>query len=538
MHWRAIFRKEWIKLRWAVLGLVIFAVGLGAFFWFRLDLAFKSVEPESMMWYRFAQLEDKPYASCIWFAVFSGVILALVQFLPEAIRNRVRILTHLPVPLPGLVARHLCIGSFFLALVCGLLGSLIVFSVSRMYPAEVVQVAVKDVLFWLIPAFGMYLGLSGAIIEQKDGKRVVRLLGAVVFSVLFVKERYESVDLVGVVALLWLAWGVYDGFLSVKTKTLTNPVYLSGYLLLALLIGVMGTHAWKRQFPQAEEKFYIFYSPLLSTFVYQKNGIGHQFEYGTQSVRFDKAAYEAALPFVFWKNLDIQGKLPIVIEDEVFDKDRIQSSRLSLQYDFDMIRSPEVQLYPFFNPQSHVGVIPFPEESLVVKKDHMRVYDCDTADINLPLTQEVNQVLQNAGLSFPIQDIWGKTTNMKPYDWGYFIKDQKGALFNLRRQNDAVTATRLPLPGDVKDVVFMRISENKQQNFYGYAITDDSRVFLVAYPDYTFIPLKLHDFNYKTVRFQLLSDPLHYLVRYDNDHWYRATLFDKTYHFLLESEFR
>lgn len=537
MHWNAIFRKEWIKLRWAVTGLMLVAVGLGIFFGFRLDLAFKSVEPESMMWYRFAQLEDKPYALFVWFFVFSGTILAVVQFLPEAIRSRVRILTHLPAALPGLVAEHLCIGSLALVLVCAMLGSLIVFFMSCFYPAEVAFVATTDVLFWLIPAFGLYLGVSSAIIEKKNGKQVLKLVGSVFFSVLFIKERYVFFDVVGLAVLFWLAWAVYDSFLSVKTQSLKSPLFLAGYGFLAVLISVMGIFAWQKQFPDAEEKFYIFYSPLLRTFVYQKNGTGHQFEYGTQETRFDKAAYEDALPFVFWKNLDIQGKLPVMVDGEVFDKDRIQSARLSLQYDFSMIRTPEVRLYPFFNPHSQVGVIPFPEESLVVKKDHLRVYDCETADVNTPLTDEVNAALKNAGAHFPLQDIWGKTTNLKPYDWGYFIKDQKGGLFNLRRQDDQVTATTLSVPGDVKNIVWMRISENKQQNFYGYAIADDSRVFLIAYPDYRFIPLKLTGFDYKTVRFQLLSDPLYYLVRYDNDNWYRAALFDKAFHLVSEVEF-
>lgn len=538
MFGQAIFKKEWIKLRWTLPALGLAALGLGFYFYFRLKLDFLSVEPESMMWYRFSQLEDKPYAPLAWFYLLCAATLALVQFLPETIRNRARILLHLPIPAFQMTLYHVGMGSLFLLFPCVILCCMVLVPMSSLYPAEIVHVTLKDLLFWLLPAFGVYLGLGAAIIERKKWKRAVKLVFALGFALFFLKERYEAWDLLGLLAILWLGWSLYDSFLGIKSKSSQTIPFQLGYAVFILFIAFSGVETWQKHFSGSDEKFYIFYSPVRDTFVYQKNGIGHQFEYGTKVERFDKAAYEAALPFIFWKDLDIQGKLPVTIHDEVFDKERIQSSRLSLQYDPSLLETHEVALYPFFNPQSHLGVIAFPEESLVVKKDGMRVYDSETARVNEELTEKVNRLLKEADVAFPVGELWGKTTNMKPFDWGYFFKDKDGGIFNLRRQNNVISLNKFPDEEAAKKILFMRISENRQQNFYGYAITEDNRIFLVSYPDYELIPLPIEGFDYKKTRLQLLADPMYYLVRSDDGTLYMATLFDKNYRKLDSIEFR
>ena len=47
---RAIFLKEWLKLRWALLGLLLLHVGMLAYLFLRLRHQFK-VEHSDMIWY-------------------------------------------------------------------------------------------------------------------------------------------------------------------------------------------------------------------------------------------------------------------------------------------------------------------------------------------------------------------------------------------------------------------------------------------------------------------------------------------------------
>ena len=384
-------------------------------------------------------------------------------------------------------------------------------------------------MFWLLPSLTLYLGLCSVIIERSLWRKWLKLLPTVLIVLLFYKNRYSSGDLLLLAVILWLLPAVYDSFLSVKTLRLRTLPYRGGALLVGVLILVSGMTRYQQDFAKDFKKYYLFYSPVLEAFVYQKNGRGHQFEYGTTQATFNRETYEDALPFVYWKNRDIQGRLPVAIAGKTYAKEDIRKARLSLQYQPSRLTASEVQLYPLFNPSNDKGAIPFPEEVFVLKMDRILVYDCESVEVIPDLSRQLNSLLADAGAIFPLTGIWGKTTNMKPFDWGYFIKDQKGRVFNLSRADNDLAVKQVPLPRQLAPIVYIQVSENRQKNFYGYLITENSRVFLIGYPDYELIPIQLEGFDYRKMSFQLLADPLHYLVRFDDDKTYHAVLFDKDY---------
>ncbi|MDY0191534.1 MAG: DUF4857 domain-containing protein [Desulfuromonas sp.] len=532
MVYKAIYKKEWFKLRWSALALCVVALSSASYFWFNLDFTFKSIEPESMMWYRFAQLEDKPYASLAPFFLFSALVIAVAQFLPEIIRNRVRILTHLPCPLRTVVAHHLIAGSLSIFSINTLMTLALITIIRRYYPDEIVLVAAKDCLFWSLLALALYLGLSAAIIERNRWRKAYKLLFPVLLSLLYFKNRYASQDLILIALILWLTLPVYDSFLSVKVQRVKSILYHLSIGAVCLLIVSVGITRYQQEYRHFVEQYYIFYSPIINDFIYQKNGQGHQFSYGTQTTTFDRQEYEHLLPFVYWKNLDIQGKLPFTLHGQQYDKQRIKAARLSLQYHPASLDTKEVALYPLFNPISHKGVIPFPEEVFAIKHDRIVVYDCETIQPEPLLTEQTNALLKQQHVQFPIDTMWGKITNMKPYDWGYFFKDNLGRLFNLKRGDNTLTVNEVLVPQQVGEIVHMQISENRQQNVYGYAINHLSQVYLISYPNYKFIPLRLDGFDYQTMTFHLISDPIQYIVRYHDDKIYHAALFNRDFQFL------
>ncbi len=532
MVYKAIYKKEWLKLRWSILILCIAALSTAIYFWFNLDFTFKSIEPESMMWYRFAQLEDKPYTNLAPFYLFSALIIAVAQFLPEIIRNRVRILTHLPCQLRTIVGHHLIAGGISICSINAVMTISIIAIIRLYYPGEIVLVAAKDCLFWSLLALALYLGLSAAIIERNLWRKAFKLLLPVLLSLLYFKNRYANQDLILIALILWLTLPVYDSFLSVKVQRLKSILYHFSIGIVCVLIVSVGVTQYQQEYRHFFEKYYILYSPILNDFIFQKNGQGHQFVYGSQTTTFDRQHYEQLLPFVYWKNLDIQGKLPLTIADKQYDKQQIKTARQSLQYRPASLKAKEVALYPLFNPISHKGVIPFPEEVFAVKRNKIIIYDCETIRVKQALTEEINALLHEHRVQFPIGTMWGKITNMKPFDWGYFFKDNTGNLFNLRRADNTLTINPVLVPKHIGEIVHIQVSENRQQNVYGYAINSQSEVYLINYPNYEFIELRLDEFDYRNMPFQLISDPLHYIVRYHDEQIYRAALFSKDFKFV------
>lgn len=525
----AIYRKEWFKLKRYAFALMSLAAILGGYFCLDLVGQFASIEPESMMWYRFSHLGDKPYRWLLYGFVLTGGIIAVCQFVPEVMGKRVRILTHLPVSLDKVIVTHVLAGSTFVLIVNGIICLFVVLILNRYYPVDVVQVSVKDMLFGQLPAISLYLGLVAVIVESEWRQKSIKFTVAVLATFILLKEQYQLVDIGWVFLLAWFVFSVKDSFLSIKTRRLENRAYIVSVPVILICLSVVSGLQLYKQYSVSHTKFYLFYSSMLNDFVYQENAPKHTFFYGTLDTKMDRAQFEGSLPFVYWKNLDIQGKLPVLVEGKSYNKAQIRHSRMSLQYDPTRLRKPEVTLYPFFNPISDKGSIRFPENAFSLKSDRIEVYAAETARLNKELTDEVNGLAQNQGVVFPVKEVWGKTTNMKPFDWGYFIKDSSERIFNLNRADNTVHLTPVLLPEEIGHIVYIQVSENRHKKFYGYAISARSKVYLVSYPDYRFIPLEMKGFDYQTMSFQLLSDPLYYVMRYNDGEKYSAVRFSKNF---------
>ena len=394
----AIYQKEWFKLKWYALALAVSVLVLGGYFWFDLSGQYANIEPESMMWYRFSHLGDKPYNWLLYCFVLIGGIVASCQFVPEVMGKKVRILTHLPVSLNSVVYKHLLAGSLVILFVNAILVLSVALAFNKYYPSDIVQVSFKDMLFGQLPALAIYLGLAGVIVENDWRRRTLKFVIAVLAAYVLLKDRYKIVDAIWVLLLIWLVFPVKDSFLSVKTRRLENRLFLVSIPLVAIMLVAVSGWRLYNEYAVSHTRFYVFYSPVLEDFVYQENGLNHTFFYGTSSDKLNKTQFEESLPFVYWKNLDIQGKLPVTVQGKTYDKTQIRNSRMSLQYDPTRLTRPEVTLYPFFNPISHKGSIRFPENVLSLQSDRFEVYAAETAKPNLKLAFEVNQLAEKRRL--------------------------------------------------------------------------------------------------------------------------------------------
>ena len=465
---KSIFLKEWLKIKYPLFFLLIFSIIILSYFTFNLNFQFSTIEPESMMWYRFIHLEHKPHFILHYFYLFVGIIVATSQFLPEIIQKRVKVTLHLPLNIFQNIFLHLLIGIIFICSIITLFSISLLRIISDYYPKEIVQVVFEDSLFFSLISLLTYILISLIIMEQN------------------------------------------------RIKQLLKTVFT---LLVLFYFGFQGS------FEKEFHKYYIFYSDILDEFVYQKNFGEHRFEYGIKDKKtISQKEYESYLPFVYYRDLEIQKKLPIQIKDISYDANEIKNSKLGFEYNYKMLKKKEVELYPLFNPQSNIGMIKFPEEFFGIFKDGAKVYDFDN-DLLKTKSEELNQKLKELNFSYPAKNIWGKTTNIKPFDLGYLIQDNQNRLFNLKKENDKITIKEINYPKN-QELIYINISENRQQKLSGYAIDKNSNFYLLTW-DFEFIKLDLKEFDYKNMRLKLIADPLHYLIRYDNGNSYFAAIFSK-----------
>ncbi len=522
---RAIFLKEWLKLKYysVILGVILVAV-LGHFY-FNLNFAFRTIEPESMMWYRFVHLGDKPYLYLSTLYLFFGATIALVQFLPERIKNRIKIMAHLPLELKQSLFTHLGIGVGFIWILLTITSLILLEIVSIYYPKEIVFITFKDTLVYGFLSVVLYIGLSAAIIERSYCIAGIKFFITLLVVIVLLKEVYILQDTLWILLLVVIPFMALDSFYSIKQQRLNSLSYniALGVVLIALV--AQSYLYYKQNYQHEFNRYYIFYSNIVKDFVYQKNYGGHQFEYGIKDKRtFSQEEYESYLPFVYWRDFDIQKKLPVIIDKQEFDKKSIKNARLGFSYHPKMLTPLEVKLYPFLNPDKEKGMIVFPEEAYTITKSGAVVYDFDHKKVDF-LSDELSVELTKNGFNYPALHIWGKATNMKPYDKGYLIMDSKKQLFNLYRANDTIVVKKIEYPKGI-DLAYVKISENKQKQLSGYAIDSKSNFYLLSW-DFGFIKLDLDQFNYKSMKLKLISNPLNYLIRYDDGENYYATVFVK-----------
>ncbi|MBN2964411.1 DUF4857 domain-containing protein [Sulfurospirillum sp. T05] len=533
---RAIFTKEWTKLKPLVPLCLILLLASAFALWHHVRYLFISVEPESMAWYRFSFLGEKPYSSFLWLYFLVGVLVAVVQFLPERLQGRMKLLAHLPLRPFSLLALHLSMGVAFLGVFALLLSGVLYALIGHYYPAPVGIVALKDSFFYALGSILAYSGLSAAILEKSSKRALLKLTLTLAIGWIYAQPPFgwENLGWIGVGLFLMVLAG--ESFLRIKDIPLRSPAFFALAFLALGFAGVKGVGFFLNHYTTPLTHYYLFYSPIAKTFVYQRNFGGHQFEYGTkEGETFDRLTYEGLLPFVYWRNFEIQGKLPLEIDGTVFEAEEIKESRLSFAYTPSALKPKEVALLPLINPKAKTSMIPFPEEVLHVKKDAIVAYG-EHARVDTKLTQEIATLAADAGVRFPLRHVWGKHTNLKPHDFGMFLADSQGALFNLKRYDNRTTLEAIQTPPGL-ELFYMYPSENRANHLAGYAIDAMGKMHVLLRENWEFIPLVLPNFDYTSMQFQLIQDPLHYLVRYDNGTEYYAVLFSKDFTLLDTTSF-
>lgn len=520
----SIFTKEFLKVKAYIYFLFVISFVVLAYFAFNLYYDFLSIEPETMMWYRFIQIGQKPYFYLIYFYIITASIFAFFQFLPEIIQKRIKLTLHQPLNIYSIASFHLIFGIFTLSVFYSFFSLSLLIISSYFYPDEIMQVIFEDTLAYTFASIVLYVLLSALILEQNKKIQTLKLVATILFLFTFIKQEYSTIDFLWFFALILSVFIFFDSFSSIKEQRLNN-IYKTVFASFFPVLLTLSFFTYKENYTKEFHKYYIFYSNILNEFVYQKNFANHHFEYVIKDKEsFTQKEYKSYLPFVYWKDLQIQNKLPLKLNDRIFTKDEIKNSKLGFEYNPKDLKAKQVNLFPLLNPKSKEGVIKFPEEFFGIFKDKAKIYDFD----NMFLEKQsvlLNKKLDDLEFSYPAKNIWGKPTNLKSFDLGYLIKDNKDRLFNLSKQDNIITVKEIFYPKNTH-IVHMNISENKQQKLSGYALDSNSNFYLLTW-NFDFIKLDLKDFDYKSMRLRLISDPLNYLLRYDDQKSYYSAIFSK-----------
>lgn len=189
---KSLFYKEWIKLRWVLLGAAILTAGLLVYILLsvREVMEFKSAMDA---WYNYIHIQKNFYTVIKYNALAWGAIFAFTQFVFETRQRRLRLLFHLPLAHNRSLYWMMAAGLASLAAVCLLTMGGLAWITLAYFPAEVFNSVMWTIAPWLAAGFAAYFCMALFLLEPSWQRKVAFLfMGCLVGMLFFQGGGYDA----------------------------------------------------------------------------------------------------------------------------------------------------------------------------------------------------------------------------------------------------------------------------------------------------------------------------------------------------------
>lgn len=167
----SIFYKEWLKIRYYVLGALIFNILFFIYLFFDIREPFKN-NPAIMTWYSAIHVHTIFYEKIKYLLPATGILISIAQFIPEITKNRLRMSMHLPANPNLLIFFYICIG-LTAVIIIGIIDIVLFYSIIiKFFPKEVSSSALMTSLPWFFSGLVAYLAATLVILEPKSRRRI------------------------------------------------------------------------------------------------------------------------------------------------------------------------------------------------------------------------------------------------------------------------------------------------------------------------------------------------------------------------------
>ena len=189
---KMILYKEWLKTRgfiWGALG----ALALLVFYCLLSIVKTAQINGTDTLWVLILDREYTMVETLKYFPVALGALLAVVQYLPEISRKRLKLTLHLPYPQKKTVFTMYGYGLLILLAFFALMSLIIFFALRHYLAAELVTRVFATVAVWYLAGFAAYLWGAAICIEPTWKMRAVLIaLLAALILLLFISATPEA----------------------------------------------------------------------------------------------------------------------------------------------------------------------------------------------------------------------------------------------------------------------------------------------------------------------------------------------------------
>ncbi|NOR74054.1 MAG: DUF4857 domain-containing protein [Draconibacterium sp.] len=240
-----------------------------------------------------------------------------------------------------------------------------------------------------------------------------------------------------------------------------------------------------------------------------------------------REAYEQKLPFLYVRQLLMNGTMPDSINGVDIDTHDVSQRRSTFRIRPKEINSPLPTLYPLFESQSGRANLEMPEDFFRITW-RMEFIDAESNKINEDKSRMFSAVLYKRGFKFPAKSINGLPTTRKSCDEGYLVIDSEDQLFHIKMIEAKPFVEKIKIPNDLK-FKFIKCVDFNTKLFYAYLFSTDNNLYILTQYDYELIKFPIENINPDLNEIKIYGDLLNFNVISVGDGFMKSEVLDRDY---------
>ncbi len=271
------------------------------------------------------------------------------------------------------------------------------------------------------------------------------------------------------------------------------------------------------------DKTHMFYSPVDNMMIYTEQLLHQDIKAEEKSENhhadvvyknekgeyFTRNEFEAKIPFIYYRNMELRGLLPMTLHGKSFDRQAIQKERRVFEMPSRLLDNKvyKEQIYPLIDANPGQVALVLPADRIRFTDTMLEFIESDHNHIEPEQAVSYTKSLRDQGFTFPAKGIWGNFTTFKPFEGGVFVTDAKGKTFHLLRANNNLTVNKVAFAEDIvpKKIVMAEAADKK---YLGLVLDTKDRIYLLHQDGFRLSQIPTPNYISDQMDFKLIMDPL------------------------------
>lgn len=238
-------------------------------------------------------------------------------------------------------------------------------------------------------------------------------------------------------------------------------------------------------FPSAASDPFVAYSPVADAFVISENGEVPSIRIAGSDRVYSKEERDSLLPQIYFTQLAAREKLPDTIAGKEVSLPIFKHSQWvfsSLPMDINKVQ-PQWHLMMESMPKRYE--LEDPDEAFSLSDGEVRFVEMAGNRVDEKRSQRFTKAFSEKGFAYPPRHLSANITARKPYDEGYLIVDDAGALFHVKMRAGTPYVAKI----DVPEAKCSFILENVDRRLLGLVFDKDNNLYALERDGYRAVPL-------------------------------------------------